>query len=139
MVEITQIDKQRGCFIDIAIPTVAPAVHPYVGDETEVTGTYTVYHEEKTFRFLRDDEIFQPSMYKFGAEVKSTGGTATLGVYVEGVAGTVELKTESTTYAVLVGSKDVSGLKDGVHPVHMSLKVNRGTYWNRLFDNYLVG
>lgn len=112
---------------------------PYAGDETEVSGTHTTYAEEKSFRLLKQAGFFDPSYYKFAAEVKSDGGTAYLGVKVEGVAGTVERSTQATAYEVLTGSVDVSALGDGYHQVTAYMKVSRGSYYFRTFDNFLEG
>lgn len=114
-------------------------IKPYAGDETVVAGTSSTYVSEKEFRFLKHSDIFMPEFYAFAAEIKSTGGTATLGVAItDATLGTIENSTEVTNYNVVVGSINISSLASGsFYRTEAFMKVSRGTYDIRSWDNWV--
>ena len=112
----------------------------YTADETEVYVTGTTETE------VKHHKIVQSSTYGYNvlkinviAELKVSGGTGTLNVYVDGTK-VISLSTTSTTYTLVQGSWTVSGWTDNtIHDVSIRLVNNtagQNTY-NRLYECYV--
>jgi hypothetical protein len=109
-----------------------------LGDDTEVSETSTTYVEKKVFNFYKNTTIdsLNWTVMEMVAELRSSATTYTAYVALFVDAETtprIELYTNSTSYAVLRGTADISDLPTGLHTFSIRLKVSSsgGTAYQR--------
>jgi hypothetical protein len=111
----------------------------YTADETEVFVTGTTEIEVKFHRIVNSSTHgFSIRRVNVIAELKVSGGTGFLKVYIDGV-NVITLSTTSTTYTLVKGSYNVSWADDTIHSVSIRLVNNTAgqTTYNRLYECYV--
>jgi hypothetical protein len=111
----------------------------YTADETEVFVTGTTEAEVKFHRIVNSSTHgFSIRRVNVIAELKVSGGTGYLKVYIDGV-NVITLSTTSTTYVLVKGSYAVSWADDTIHDVSIRLVNNTAgqTTYNRLYECYV--
>jgi hypothetical protein len=112
----------------------------YTADETEVFVTGTTESEVKFHRIVNSSTHgFSIRRVNVIAELKVSGGTGFLKVYIDGVNVITLSTTVTTTYTLVKGSYNVSWADDTIHDVSIRLVNNTSgqTTYNRLYECYV--
>ncbi len=136
-------DKLKANAVTTAKAASALLVHHLLSDDTEVSNTGVAETAVKTFKFIKSSDPtkgLNPVQLDIQAMLKTSdvAKQGSMKVYVDDVL-KITLNTTSTSYELLSGVADISGLDNGSHTAVVKL-VNAdaaGTTYNQLFISFL--
>lgn len=97
------------------------AQKPYAGDDSEVFETSNVYASKKTLRFIKHPNLYDPSSFKVGCELKATAGSYDLGVFLDG-GSAITIQGTDTSYALKINSYGLGAVSAGIHTLDFRLR-----------------